>query len=239
MAKSQIIKDIANNTVDLQTALKRVKVLLQEFDDEKLLEWVNYEIEGYPPDAEVPEYRKILGQPYCSYFKGSMMNHITYTDVPMSLGDMPEEQKQEFHYMDMTQGIGTLKYFVNENKEIGRIIPAEYYPYIAKCNNDLGMIITSATVKFNMPDVFNIFPKVENKLLDILRYLEKQFGSESLDNLDIDLSSKSKEELKEITNHIYVLIYNDQSIAIGDKNKIKGSTIVSKISDGIKKVTKN
>lgn len=66
MARSQIIKDIANNTVDLQTALKRVKVLLQEFDDEKLLEWVNYEIEGYPSDAEVPEYRKILGQPYYS-----------------------------------------------------------------------------------------------------------------------------------------------------------------------------
>ena len=239
MARSQIIKDIANNTVDLQTALKRTKVLLQEFDDEKLLEWVNYEIEGYPSDAEVPEYRKILGQPYCSYFKGSMMSHITYTDVPMSLGDMPEENKKEFHYMDITQGIETLKHFVNDNKEIGRIIPAEYYPYIAKCNNDMGMIITSATVKFNMPDVFNIFPKVENKLLDILRYLEKQFGSESIDDLDIDLNSKSKEELEKITNHIYVMIYNDQSITVGDKNKIKGSNIASKIVDGIKKITKD
>ena len=56
MAKSQVIKDLANNTINLQTALKRVKVLLQEFDDEKLLEWVNYEIEGYPSDDEkVPE----------------------------------------------------------------------------------------------------------------------------------------------------------------------------------------
>lgn len=72
------------------------------------------------------EYRKILGQPYCSYFKGSMMNHITYTDVPLSLGDMPEEHKQEFYYMYMTQGIETLKHFVDENKEIGRVIPAEY-----------------------------------------------------------------------------------------------------------------
>lgn len=238
MAKSQIIKDLANNTVDLQTALKRVKVLLQEFDDEKLLEWVNYEIEGYPSDDEkVPEYRKILGQPYCSYFKGSMMNHITYTDVLLSLGDMPEEHKQEFYYMYMTQGIETLRHFVDENKEIDRVIPAEYYPYIAKCNNDLGMIITSAVVKFNMPDVFNIFPRVENKLLDILRYLEKQFGN--LDDLDIDLDSKSKDEVKEIKNHIYVMIYYDQSVTVGDKNKIKGSNIVSKISEGIKNVTKS
>ncbi len=99
----------------------------------------------------------------------------------------------------------------------------------------MGMIITSATVNFNMPDVYNIFPKVENKLLDILRYLEKQFGN--LDDLDIDLDSKSKDEVNEIKSHIYVIIYNDQSISIGDNNKIKNSTIVSKISDGIQKIT--
>ena len=161
------------------------------------------------------------------------MNHIIYTDVPLSLGNMPEEHKQEFYYMYMTQGIETLKHFVAEDKEIGRVIPAEYYPYIAKCNNDLGMIITSAVVKFNMSDVINIFPRVENKLLDILRYLEKQFGK--LDDLDIDLDSKSKDEVNEIKNNIYVIIYNDQSVTVGDKNKINGSNIASKISEGIKK----
>ena len=61
MAKSQIIKDLANGSIDTQTALKRTKVLLQEFDDERLLEGVNYEIEGYPDDVEVPEYRRISG----------------------------------------------------------------------------------------------------------------------------------------------------------------------------------
>ena len=64
MAKSQIIKDLANGNTDLQTALKRTKVLLQEFDDEKLLEWINYEIEGYPLIDNLPEYRKISGQLY-------------------------------------------------------------------------------------------------------------------------------------------------------------------------------
>ena len=37
MAKSQIIKDLANGSIDTQTALKMTKVLLQEFDDERLL----------------------------------------------------------------------------------------------------------------------------------------------------------------------------------------------------------
>lgn len=58
-----------------------------------------------------------------------------------------------------------------------------------------------------MPQILNIFPKVENKLLDILRYLEKQFGN--LGELGIDVDNRSEQELKEIVNHIYVLIYND------------------------------
>lgn len=71
----------------------------------------------------------------------------------------------------------------------------------------MGMVIQSAEIQLNMPQILNIFPKVENKLLDILRYLEKQF--ENLDELDIDVDNKSEQELKEIVNHIYVLIYND------------------------------
>ncbi len=35
---------------------------------------------------------------------------------------------------------------------------------------------------------------------------------------------------------VYVIIYNDQSVAIGDKNKIKDSSIASKISEGLKRI---
>ena len=106
-----------------------------------------------------------------------------------------------------------------DNSGLMKPIPAEYYPYIAQANNDLGMIIATASVELNMPKVLNIFPKVESKLLDILSYLEKQFGN--LDDLDIDIESKSEKELNNIINHIHVLIYNDKSVTLGDNNKIK------------------
>ena len=193
MAKSQIIKDLANGSIDTQIALKRTKVLLQEFDDERLLEWVNYEIEGYPNDVEVPEYRRISGQSFCSYIKGTMSRFLKYSNVPLSLGNMPENEREIFYYANMRESVGALKGTIHEYEpSIGRIIPAEYYPYIAKCNNDMGMVIQSAEIQLNMPQILNIFPKVENKLLDILRYLEKQFGN--LDELDIDVNNKSEIE---------------------------------------------
>lgn len=239
MAKSQIIKELANGTVDTQTALKRTKVLLQELDNEKLLEWINYEIEGYPSTDDLPEYRKIGGQLYGTYFKGSMANHMTYKHVPLPLGNMPSDDIKEMLTTNITQGVEALKSMIEESEKgdnygLSKVVPADYYPMIAAYNDDPYMIIVTVTVELNMPQIRNIFPKVENKLLDILRYLEKQFGN--LDDLDIDVDSKSKDELKEISKHIYVIIYNDQSITIGNKNKIKDSTIASKISDGLKKI---
>ena len=64
------------------------------------------------------------------------MNHLTCTDVPLSLGNMPDEQKQEFYYMYMTQGIETLKHFLDENKIIleqftkESIVEKRLFPYI-------------------------------------------------------------------------------------------------------------
>lgn len=182
MAKSQIIKDLANGVVDTQTALKRTKVLLQELDNDDLLQWINYEIGGYPNDVDVPEYRIISGQLYGTHFKGSLANHIQYNHVPIPLGNLPEDIKTNILTVELRQGIGTLKNMITEsqqngNRGLAKPIPAEYYPVIAQANNDLGMIIVTANVELNMPNILNIFPIIENKLLDILSYLEKQFGN--------------------------------------------------------------
>lgn len=201
---------------------------------ERRLNGKNYEIEGYATDLDVPEYRKIGGQLYGSYFKGSMMSHMKYTHVPLPLGKMPTESKQALLVTDITQGIETLKRMVTESeqsetKTLARGIPADFYPYIATCNNDPYMIITSASIELNMPQILNIFSKVESILLDILFYLEKQFGN--LDELDIDTTTKNEDEIKEIIEHIQVIIYNNHSVSIGDNNKIKDSTISSIIEE--------
>ena len=117
MAKSKIIKELANGSIDTQTALKRTKVLLQELDNDDVLRWINCEIEGYSSGSEVPEYRKISGQLYGSYFKGSMAAHMKYTHVPLPLGKMPDEAKQAILVTDVTQGIEALKRMVSESEQ--------------------------------------------------------------------------------------------------------------------------
>lgn len=224
MAKSRIIKELANGEVSIYTALKRVKVLLQEFDNAELLRWVNCELVGYPTDAELPAYRIMQGELKGTYFKGSILNNITYRNVPISLGNLDKEKREillRLPFYDGVEGLARLIQ-ISDKSEISATIPAECYPLIAYANNDLYMNITSARVVGTIQMVQNILSEVESRLLDILRYLEKQFGC--LDELDIDVKAKG-ETKDEIIQHIILLVYNDNRISIGNNNKMKNMDI--------------
>lgn len=231
MAKSKIILDLANSSVDTMTALKRAKVLLLELGNDKLLEWVNCEIAGYPSDAELPEYRVVQGNLMGSYFKGSMANHMKWNNVSLPLGKMPDEIRDRILNVSFHEGVDALKKLLesadDEERQLGATLPAEFFPIIAKCNNDPYMNIISARVVIGSQFVQNIFSVIENKLLDIFMILEKEFGN--LDSLDIDISGKSEEELHKISERMVVVIYNDNRVTVGNGNKIKDSNIASSI----------
>ena len=227
VAKSKIIKDLANDKVDLYTALKRTKVLLQDLNDEEILKWVNYEIEGYPDDVNLPDYRIVPGQLYGSYIKGSMAMHMKYQNVILPLGNMEKEYKDTLSSMRIYESIEAVKEMVKGDNTISSVIPPDLFGYIASANNDPYMIISSAYIKGSKPQIINIFSKVTSKLLDILLLLEKEFGN--LDELDIDVDNKTEEELEEICNKLQIIIYNDKRVTIGNNNRIKDSTIASNI----------
>ncbi len=231
MAKSKIIKDLANSSVDIITALKRAKVLVSDLENTEILRWLDHEISGYPAEETLPAYRKVYGSLMGSYIKGSMANHMKWSNVSIPLGKMPDDMKELLLSVEFHESVEALKKLTEKSQaagtEISKTIPADCFSTIAHFNNDPYMIITSARVIVGEHVVSNIFSVIENKLLDMLMILEKEFGC--LDELDIDTTAKSEEELKAINERIFILIYNDNSVSIGDGNKIKGTTIASEI----------
>lgn len=227
MAKSKIIKDIANGAVDTITALKRAKVLVTDLNNPDILNWINCEISGYPEEITLPSYRKVKGSLVGSYFKGSMVKLMQLSNVSIPLGKMPQDLQEILLSVEFNEGVDSLKKLCQNGQPIAKPIPADFFPIIAKYNNDPYMNITSARVIVGDHIVNNIFSIIENKLLDLLMILENEFGP--LDELDIDVSTKSNEEIENISNQILVLIYNDNSMSMGDGNKIKDTTIASQI----------
>ena len=231
MAKSKIIKELANSTIDTMTALKRAKVLFSELKNEELLNWINYELAGYPKDVELPNYRVKHGILKGTYIKGSMAQHMKWTDVSLPLGTMPEKYKKGILEMEFRESISALKHLeeANENGFLVKPIPADFFPSIAKYNDDPYMCIVTARVVVGAQCVSDVFSVIENRLLDALILLENEFGN--LDELDLDISEKSQDEIQKIIENLYIVIYQDQSITIGDNNKIKETQIASVMQD--------
>ena len=130
MARSAIIKDLANSTVDTMTALKRAKVLFAELGNDDLLEWVSYEIAGYPADANLPDYRKVRGRLVGSYIKGSMASHMKWTNVSLPLGTMPDEIQEALLSVYFREGVGALGQLAESSKEdgqLGKTIDADFF----------------------------------------------------------------------------------------------------------------
>ena len=227
MAKSKIIKDLANSTVDTMTALKRAKVLFSELGNQDLLNWVNYEISGYPADVDLPDYRIERGHLKGSFVRGTMRAHVKATDISLPLGRMPQDLKDDILNVSFRESIGGLKQLSDGNTtgQLVKTIPAECFHMIAKYNNDPFMNIISARVIVGVQCVADILAAIENRLLDALLLLEREFGN--LDDLDLDATQKSPEEIQNIVNQVYIIVYNDSSISIGDGNKIKGSSITT------------
>ena len=81
MAKSKILKELVNEEISLNIALKRLIVLAADINDNDLKEWAEKEINGYNADDEVPNIEKYVAIRFTimdlyPIFK-SLMCHLT------------------------------------------------------------------------------------------------------------------------------------------------------------------
>lgn len=239
MAKSQIIKDIANGTITLETALTRALVIASDIENDKFKEWIEKEIGGYSTEDDIPEYRISKDE----FFKYTGKNGgYMCTDMPLPLPKILRNLNlnPEYFYVNIYDGINGIEKFLSnpEGKEQIRdltFLAGEVY----KVNG-----LQCASIKQVIPlNAFeNVLNKVKNKLLQSLIYLDKMYGS--LDDLDVDTSKKTSEEINKINMTVVNYIYKDMKITVADSvNFQKGSVSVKegdiKVEDDSVKIGDN
>lgn len=158
MAKSKIIKELANKEVSLEVAFNRLLIIASDLNNDDLVNWATNELNGYSKDSKIPKYRE------------GKMGHIVYSGIngriqvnnqplPLSIFDKELLDYIRINYFD--QDIATIEQFAfGDNGNIG------------------------------------------------------------LDDLDIDTNVKN---LKEINNKLNIIIFEDNSVTIGDGNKLKNN----------------
>ena len=219
MAKSKIIKELANGKVSIEVAMNRLMIIASDIDNDELLEWTKNELTGYTDNEKVPEYRKVNG---LTIVYSGINGRFHMTNQPLVLdGIIEKEHLDSLEEYIMTEGIRTIEEYSLSGKEA----------YV-----DLSLLqgivyqktgIRCTSINLLIPN--NLFSKVvsevKTKLLRVLIKLDKEYGN--LDDLDIDDSDVSEEEKETINKTVNNFIFNDNSVTIGDKNKIDDSTFNS------------
>jgi|GEM_PF-449889 len=225
MTRSNLLKDTVSGQVDLENILLRLKIILSDLEDKDILGWIEGELRGYSEKDIVPDYRIIEGRPMGMYIVNRTAKY-TNSLVPLHFTTLNNDTIDEILNLNVRDGISTIeKNLKSEDRDnLGKPIPTELCHSISSPQ----LQILSMDIMFAANDFEGILTHVKNKIVDVIMVLEKNFGSNAIDEMDISKQVIDEpKKRKEAITYIHQLVHNDTStsIEVGDNNKLKNTRI--------------
>lgn len=218
MKRSKIIIELIKDEISVAQAMDILNILLDDIDDEKIKLWLDNEINGYNDEKDIPKYRNVDASVIGTYLSSDSRKIVTFTNQPI-----PIKPKfiNEFINVKVDSGINEiLQLSIAEKESESHCLIIPTHIALVQQATMLNAQIVSANRTLSLYAYTNILNRLKSIVLNILKELEKKYGN--LDDYYIDFSNKQieKEVVENITN-----IINDNSIHIGNDNKIDGSNI--------------
>ena len=220
MAKSKILKELANNEISLEIALQRLLIISSDINDNNLFSWCENELNGYFNEEIIPPYRKV----HCPHIIYTGING-TYkmTKTPFPITAFPPKIQEEIINVDIKDGIYTIEKYANINNQNTLSIDLTFLAsYIYNTQHIKCTSIQQLIPQETFEEVIN---KIKTIIMKVLIKLDKTYGN--LDNLDLNTDLIKVEEINETKTVINNYIYNNNSITIGNGNAISKSEILS------------
>ncbi len=217
--RSKLLIDLINDKINVKKAFQILSLLLEDIDNDDIENWMKYEMNGYPKDVEVPEYR-IINASILGTIKTYTMILNNY-DIPV-----PYEEKKILCKHSVRDSIAEITQYAlaEEQSEKHCLLSPIDIGYI----NSVALIqdaeVTHANLQLSMYGYTNILNILRDKLIEILKKLEKQYGC--LDDYYIEF--ENEKDKKDTSKKLLKIIYNDYSVKIGDNNKIDKSKVGNK-----------
>lgn len=202
MAKSQIIKDIAQDSITIESALQRLLVISYTLDNSELQRWIESELNGYSEEHIIPNYRKNIS--YMIRYTG--FNASTrVTNQPLSESYFTKEIREILDNRVIRDGINTVEDILKNDREPSyNLIGCA--GMVNKNSNGYIKCIRLEQV-LSRTNFSELISNVKFKIIEILLDLEQEFGV--LDSLDIDTSDKTEDELSKVNAKITRKLYFD------------------------------
>ena len=169
------IQDAAvDGASDLETLLRKCRVLATRLKHEELKNWVACELDGYPRDTLLPEYRKCLGSPFGT-FVGAFGRAVKNCPIPTS--EIPEDVRDAMTHQQFRQGVGELQNIVESVEGITLQLgwPAEASEIIRPKNMAGDLVLAQGWLTVDKSRVVGILSTVRNRILGFALELEASY----------------------------------------------------------------
>lgn len=172
MSLLQEIQDgAAKGTKDLATLLRLLQVLGARVGSEPVEDWVKWELNGYPPEAPLPDYRRIPVQVIAS-FSGSFGRILTNAAVPPSC--IPKEFREDIESFHCRESVSAIE-ALTANEDSGMLhIPLGDLSRVLGGNVFQDMYCYQASGRISSAAMVNILSSVRNRVLDLALALWKK-----------------------------------------------------------------
>jgi hypothetical protein len=206
----QIQESIVEEGADLGSILLKLRVLAARLGSDILEEWVKYESEGYPRDAEVPPYR-VVGVTYRGTFSGPFGSGIKNAQIPPYL--IEKHAGKSWTKYEVRESIAAVDEMVKKSADGGSfgidasnlilLLQGKIYDGYA-CNDVSGSISPTS--------LYEIQQAVRSKILELTLELEKSVPGAM--HVAFGTSVTNKTETEQVQQISQQIIYGNVSTAV-------------------------
>lgn len=216
---NEIIEALSSQSGSLTDALLKTKVLLHKIGHQELVEWVNNELNGYPNDDSLPEYRLLPAQ----VLVNASNRAYQVTSHPIPLGHLTTEQRESLETAKMRDSLAVLEKLVEKRGNLTASIPMEANSLLGHGLAN-GYVIQQAWCQIGHASVAQIFVQVRSRLLDFVLGLRDQLGDNASEQ-DIKQQAGSLNAPSLFNNAIFG---NNATIVLGAHNRQQVTNIAVK-----------
>ncbi len=176
---NNIIDELTGSEINLSSSLLKVQVLAHKLKNEKLKEWVNYELNGYDDkNINVPAYRVIP-----TIVKGHLIQgHMKYTNLQLSVNGIKEKYNIDLSVFEILKSASSLESMLGKKDNFIAPVPVGLYNAISD-NYDSYTSVFSAWRVVSLNNIVSVLSSIKSNLLQFMLDIADEIGEG--DNVDI------------------------------------------------------
>ena len=186
-----LLKEIQNSAVDsksdLPSLLRKCRILAARLKNEEFKNWVTYELDGYPNETLLPNYRKMSAQSF-GHFNGPFGSGLRNAPIPMMC--IPKEFREFVSTVKLFQGVSSLQNLIckEDHDSLQEQWPADLIALVARRiyeKQNLAQAWKDVPASF----IVGILDTVRNRILNFVLEIESSAPDAGEGTLTPDLTS--------------------------------------------------